>query len=57
MDLVGYVRTLHEHGYTGPLDRAVIGTKRLEYSLEQCCIIAAETRRHIQASLQACGAR
>jgi len=57
VDLVGYVRTLHEHGYTGPLDLEVIGTKRLGYSLEQCCIIAAETRGHIQASLQACGAR
>jgi sugar phosphate isomerase/epimerase len=57
VDLVGYVRTLHEHGYAGPLDLEVIGTKRLEYTLEQCCIIAAETRGHMQASLQACGAR
>jgi len=57
IDLVGYVRTLHENGYTGPLDLEVIGTKAKEYSLEQCCIIAAETRGHIQASLQACGAR
>lgn len=57
IDLVGYVRTLHENGYTGPLDLEVIGTKAKGYSLEQCCIIAAETRGHIQASLQACGAR
>jgi sugar phosphate isomerase/epimerase len=57
VDLVGYVRTLHENGYAGPLDLEVIGTKRLGYSLEQCCIIAAETRGHMQASLQACGAR
>jgi sugar phosphate isomerase/epimerase len=57
VDLVGYVRTLHEHGYTGPLDLEVIGTKAQGYSLEQCCIIAAETRGHMQASLQACGAR
>ena len=57
VDLVGYVRTLHEHGYAGPLDLEVIGTKRLGYSLEQCCIIAAETRGHMQASLQVCGAR
>ena len=57
VDLVGYVRVLHEHGYAGPLDLEVIGTKRMEYSLEQCCIIAAETRGHMQASLQACGAR
>ena len=55
IDLVGYVRVLHENGYDGPLDLEVIGAK--EYSLEQCCIIAAETRGHMQACLQACGAR
>jgi sugar phosphate isomerase/epimerase len=57
IDLVGYIRVLHEHGYTGPLDLEVIGTKAQGYSLEQCCIIAAETRGHMQACLQACGAR
>jgi sugar phosphate isomerase/epimerase len=57
IDLVGYIRVLHEHGYTGPLDLEVIGTKRLGYSLEQCCVVAAETRGHMQACLQACGAR
>ncbi|MBX3013576.1 MAG: sugar phosphate isomerase/epimerase [Caldilineaceae bacterium] len=55
IDLVGYVRVLHEHGYTGPLNLEIIGAK--EYTLEQCCIIAAESRGHMQASLQACGAR
>ena len=55
IDLVGYIRVLHENGYTGPLDLEVIGAR--EYSLEQCCIIAAETRGHMQACLQACGAR
>jgi sugar phosphate isomerase/epimerase len=55
IDLVGYIRVLHEHGYNGPLNLEVIGAK--EYSLEQCCIIAAESRGHMQASLQACGAR
>jgi sugar phosphate isomerase/epimerase len=55
IDLVNYVRVLHENGYDGPLNLEVIGAR--EYSLEQCCIIAAETRGHIQASLQACGAR
>lgn len=55
IDLVGYIRVLHENGYTGPVDLEVIGAK--DYSLEQCCIIAAETRGHVQASLQACGAR
>ena len=55
IDLVGYIRVLHENGYAGPLDLEVIGAK--EYSLEQCCTIAAETRGHMQACLQACGAR
>jgi sugar phosphate isomerase/epimerase len=55
IDLVGYVRVLHEHGYTGPLNLEIIGAK--EYSVAQCCIIAAEARGHMQACLQACGAR
>ena len=55
IDLLGYVRVLHENGYSGPLDLEVIGAK--EYSLEQCCTIAAETRGYLQAALQACGAR
>ncbi len=55
IDLVGYVRTLYEHGYTGALDLEIIGAK--EYTIEQCCTIAAEARGHMQASLQACGAR
>lgn len=55
IDLVGYIRVLHAAGYTGPVDLEVIGAK--EYSLVQCAVIAAETRGHIQACLQACGAR
>lgn len=55
IDLVGYVRVLHEHGYAGPLNLEIIGAK--EYSIAQCCVIAAESRGHMQASLQACGAR
>jgi len=55
IDLVGYVRVLHEHGYAGPLDLEIIGAR--DYSLEQCCMIAAESRGHVQACLQACGAR
>ncbi|MDR3708026.1 MAG: sugar phosphate isomerase/epimerase [Capsulimonadaceae bacterium] len=55
IDLLGYLRVLHEAGYTGPVDLEVIGAK--EYSLEQCCVIAAESRGHMQACLQACGAR
>ena len=30
IDLVGYIRVLHENGYTGPLDLEIIGAK--EYS-------------------------
>jgi sugar phosphate isomerase/epimerase len=55
IDLVGFIRVLHEHGYQGPLDLEIIGAK--SYTLEQCCIIAAESRGHMQACLQACGAR
>ncbi len=55
IDLVGYVRTLHEHGYTGALDLEIIGAK--EYSLVQCSMVAAEARGHMQCCLQACGAR
>ncbi|NPV49048.1 MAG: sugar phosphate isomerase/epimerase [Armatimonadetes bacterium] len=55
IDLVGYVRVLHEHGYNGPLDLEIIGAKELP--LEQCIVIAAESRGHMQACLQACGAR
>lgn len=55
IDLVGYLRVLHESGYTGPVDLEVIGAK--EYSVAQCAVIAAESRGHMQACLQACGAR
>jgi sugar phosphate isomerase/epimerase len=57
IDLVGYVRVLHENGYAGPLDLEIIGTKFQNYTLEQCCVIVAESRGHMQACLQACGAR
>jgi sugar phosphate isomerase/epimerase len=55
IDLVGYLRVLHENGYRGPVDLEIIGAK--EYSVEQCCVIAAESRGHMQACLQASGAR
>ena len=55
IDLLGYVRVLHDHGYTGPVDLEVIGAK--DYKVEQCAVIAAESRGHMQASLQACGDR
>ena len=55
IDLIGFFRVLHEHGYDGPIDLEVIGAK--EYTIAQCAVIAAEARGHMQASLQACGAR
>lgn len=57
IDLVNYIKTLHDHGYSGALDLEVIGTKKSNYTLAECCIIAAEARGHMQACLQACGAR
>ena len=53
IDLVGYVRVLHENGYEGPLDLEIIGAK--DYAVDQCIVIAAEARGHMQACLQACG--
>ena len=53
IDLLGYIRVLHEKGYTGPVDLEVIGAKALELPL--CVAIAAEARGHMQACLQACG--
>ncbi len=55
IDLLGYIKVLADHGYSGPLDFEVIGAK--EYSLVQCAVIAAEARGHMQACLQACGVR
>ena len=55
IDLLGYIRVLHQHGYTGPVDLEVIGAKA--YELPRCVAIAAEARGHMQACLQACGAR
>ena len=55
IDLLGYFRVLKQHAYAGPVDLEVIGAKA--YTVEQCCVIAAESRGHMQACLQACGAR
>jgi sugar phosphate isomerase/epimerase len=55
IDLLGYIRVLHENGYKGPVNLEIIGAKA--YTAEQCCVIAAEARGHMQACLQACGAR
>ena len=55
IDLLGYIRVLHENGYTGAVDLEIIGAK--DYAIEQCVAIASEARGHMQASLQACGDR
>ena len=55
IDLLGFVRVLHKHGYTGPVNLEIIGAKESE--LPACVSIAAESRGHLQACLQACGAR
>ena len=55
IDLAGYIRVLHENGYTGPLDLEIIGAK--EYPVEYCAMIASEARGHMQACLQVYGAR
>lgn len=55
IDLLGYIRVLHQAGYAGPVDLEVIGAKALE--LPACVAIAGEARGHMQACLQACGAR
>jgi sugar phosphate isomerase/epimerase len=54
IDLVGFIRTLYEARYQGPVDLEIIGAK--DYSLVKCAVIAAEARGHMQACLQACGA-
>jgi sugar phosphate isomerase/epimerase len=55
INLLGYIRTLHEAGYAGPVNLEVIGAK--SYDVARCVAIAAEARGHMQACLQACGAR
>jgi sugar phosphate isomerase/epimerase len=55
INLLGYIRVLKESGYTGPVDLEVIGAKA--YDVPRCVAIASEARGHLQACLQACGAR
>jgi sugar phosphate isomerase/epimerase len=55
VDLVGFIRVLHEAQYSGACVLEVIGAR--QYTVEQCCVIAAESRGHMQACLQAYGAR
>lgn len=55
IDLLGFIRVLHEAGYKGAVDLEVIGAK--DHDIPSCVAIAAESRGHMQACLQACGAR
>ncbi len=55
INLLGYIKVLHQNGYTGPVDLEIIGAKA--YDIPKCIAIAAEARGHMQACLQACGAR
>lgn len=55
IDLLGYIRTLRKYDYDGPVDLEIIGSH--DYALTACVAIAAESRGHMQACLQACGAR
>ncbi len=54
VDLLGYVRVLHEAGYDGPVDLEIIGAGG--YELSRCAVIAAESRGYLNACLKACGA-
>jgi len=51
IDLLGYIRVLQENNYTGPIDLEIIGAK--EYSIEQCCVIAAESCGYMRACVKA----
>lgn len=55
IDLLGYIALLYHAGYEGPVDLEIIGAKG--YGLVACQAIASESRGHLQACLQACGAR
>jgi sugar phosphate isomerase/epimerase len=55
VDLLGYVRVLHEADYDGPVDLEIIGAGGYEQS--RCAIIAAESRGYLNACLKACRER
>jgi sugar phosphate isomerase/epimerase len=55
IDLLGYIRVLYGGGYSGPVDLEIIGAK--SFDVARCVAIAAESRGHMQACLQACGGR
>ncbi|MEK7766569.1 MAG: sugar phosphate isomerase/epimerase [bacterium] len=55
INLLGFFKVLHGAGYAGPVNLEIIGAKA--YSVPQCVAIAAESKGHMQACLQACGAR
>ena len=53
IDLLGFIRRLHEAEYDGPVNLEIIGAK--DFNLASCVAIAGESRGHMQACLQACG--
>ncbi len=55
IDLLGYLRVLSENNYTGPIDLEVIGAK--DYTIEQCCVIAAESCGYARAGIRASAQR
>jgi len=55
IDLLGFFRVLRKNNYAGAVNLEVIGAK--EFSVTRCAIIAAESRGHMQACLQACASR
>ena len=54
IDLLGFIRRLHEAEYDGPVNLEIIGAKN--FNLASCVAIAGESRGHMQACLQACEA-
>ena len=55
IDLPGFFRVLHTAGYDGPVNLEIIGAR--DFDVPACVAIAAESRGHMQACLQVCGAR
>ncbi len=55
IDLPGFFRVLHEAAYAGPVNLEIIGAVSLP--ADECAVLAAEARGHMQACLQVCGAR
>jgi len=55
IDLMGYCKTMINHGYDGPVNLEVIGAG--QYPLARCAMIAAETYGYLNACLKTCMAQ